>query len=185
MLIALVVIEGFCGCCLWNDDTDSHLVSPHGGYTTWQLVAPTKNEIKYKVYGQLVISHNGRTNCVVMQLVLLHHGIVKHMVNQSFGVIEGDIAISLFLIKFWKDDTYCPLVFSNHGSLKNTMRRLQFINYLHFRPDDECSRSGILLLLFCFVFLFLFCFFACVWVLLFFVLFFYTWHEGMFSSCLA
>ena len=109
-----------------------------------------------------------------MQLVLLHHGIVKHMVNQSFGVIEGDIAISFFLIKFWKDDTYCPLVFSNHGSLKNTMRRLQFINYLHFRPDDECSRSGILLLLFFLCFLFLFCFFACVWVLLFFVLFLYV-----------
>ena len=107
---------------------------------------------------------------MVIQLVLSHHGIVKHMVNLSFGVTEeGDIAISLFLIKFWKDDTYCPLVFSNHGSLKNTMRCLQFINYLHFRPDDDLFTIwDFVVVVVVVVLLFLFCFFACVWVLLFF-----------------
>ena len=108
---------------------------------------------------------------MVMQLVLSHHGIVKYMVNLSSGAIEGDIAISLFLIKFWRDDTYCPLVISHHGSLKNTMRCLQFINYLHFRPDDDMFTfwDFVVLLL-----LLLYCFFVCVWVLLFFVLFLYV-----------
>lgn len=120
---------------------------------------------------------------MAIQLVLSHHGVVKLMVNLSFGVIEeGDIAISLFLIKFWKDDTYCPLVVSNHGSLKNTMRCLQFINYLHFRPDDDMFTFwDFVLVVFsfsCFVSLLVFGY-CC------FLFYFYTWHEKMFSSCLA
>ena len=58
--------------------------------------------------------------------------------------------------------------FSNHGSLKKTMRCLQFINYLHFRPDDDLFTIWDFVVVVVVVLLFLFCFFACVWVLLFF-----------------